>query len=197
MDLFPSGPRPVLHGSGPAPSAAPSDTFDFSGTFDVTTDTPAAGGQRYEKLMSDFTKEFYIPAEDGTDQHAEDVPVPVDLPTLAEPLPPQPAGISTQITGGLLGVVFIVTWIMGGFGVGLFVVANFILLTALYAITTGRGSWARLMSRKLIAGAVGVAVLLFLLCAVVSPQHRDTDDPAPADTTKTAPPVKPTPKPKK
>ena len=180
MDFFSCGPRPVLHESGPAPSAARRDTFDFSGTFDDSADSPAAGGRQYEKLMTDFTKEFYIPGEDGRDRHAEEeVPSPVELPVLDEPAPVKPAGISTRITGGLLGVIFIVTWIMGGFGVGLFVVANFILLTALYAITTGRGSWARLLTRKLIAAAVGVAVLLFLLCAAISPQHRDDPGAAP------------------
>lgn len=193
MDLFPSGPRPVLHESGPARPEARGDTFDFSGTFDVAADTPASGGQRYEKLVSDFTKEFYIPGEDGKDVHAEDVPPPVEMPSLGEPKPVKPAGISTRITGGLLGVAFIVTCIMGGFAVGLFVVANSILLTALYAITTGRGSWARLMTRKLIAAAVGVAVLLFMLCAVISPQHRDdTGNPAGAHHAQT-----PAPKPSK
>ncbi|WP_133247550.1 hypothetical protein [Arthrobacter sp. H-02-3] len=72
--------------------------------------------------------------------------------------------------------------------------AVFILLTALYTITTGRGSWARLSSWKLIAAAIGVSVLLFMLCAAVSPQHRDTGiytpAPAPAHTA-------PAPKPKK
>lgn len=192
MEFFPSGPRPVLHEGGPARPEARGDTFDFSGTFDAA-DEPASG-QRYEKLMTDFTKEFYIPGEDGKDRYAEDVPPPVELPPAEERAPVKPAGISTRITGGLLGVIFIVTWIMGGFGVGLFVVANFILLTALYTITTGRGSWARLMSRKLIAAAVGIAVLLFLLCAAISPQHRD--DATPDDTTQTTP-AKPAPTAKK
>jgi hypothetical protein len=193
LDLFPSGPRPVLHESGPAP-AGRSDTFDFTGSFDTAPTPEKPAGARYERLMTDFTREFYIPDETGADQYAEDAPA-VELPAgPVEPEPARPAGISTKITGALLGVLFITSCIMGGFGTGLFVVAVFLLLTALYTITTGRGSWARLASRKLIAAAVGAAVVLFMLSAVVSPRHTDdTKPPSPAHTA----PAKPAPKAKK
>lgn len=193
---IPSGPRPTPNYSGPSYSgpapAGDDDVFDFSGSFDPAADVPD-GAPKYEKLMSDFTKEFYIPDEDGSDTQADDNPAAVEPPVFdAEPPPVPPAGVSTKITGGALGLIFIICCIAGGFGTGLFVVGVFILLTALYTITTGRGSWARLSSRKHIAAAIGVSVVLFLLCAAVSPQHRDTgsDTPAPAPA-HTAPAPKP------
>lgn len=192
-----AAPQPQPYGRQPAPGDE--ETFDFSGTFD---DAPAVPGAppaaRYEKLMTDFTREFYIPDEDGTDQYAEETEAPpLEMPELAEPAPVPPAGISTKITSALLGVLFISGCIQGGFGTGLFVVAVVILLTALYTITTGRGSWARLSSRKLVAAAIGVAVLLFVLCPVVSPPHRDSDGAKPSDTVQTTPAAKPAPKAKK
>lgn len=197
---IPTGPRPTPSYSGPPyPGPAPagdSDMFDFNGTFDPRADVPVAG-PKYEKLMSDFTKEFYIPDEDGSDTQADPAsPTAVELPEIdTEPAPVPPAGISTKITGGALGILFIICCIAGGFGTGLFVVGVFILLTALYTITTGRGSWARLASRKLIAAAIGAALALFLLCAVISPQHREDSGPKPTDSTQTT--KAPAPKPKK
>ena len=69
-------------------------------------------------------------------------------------------GISTWVVGGIAALVLIITAFTGGIGGVLLTLSLFAFFSALYALITGRKSWARIASRKVAGVIAGASIVL-------------------------------------
>jgi hypothetical protein len=82
-------------------------------------------------------------------------------------------GISTWVVGGIAALVLIITAFTGGIGGVLLTLSLFAFFSALYALTTGRKSWARIASRKVAGVIAGASIVLLFVGSGISASATD------------------------